>query len=396
MRPAGLALVWALCLPAFLPAEATRSEVKSQIKDAKQDLKQIKTRLQAKQKDLTKKTREEKSLMSRLEELNRSLEGKRRAAKTHVRNLGLVEDRLTRIENRLGELGKEEAAVRASLRRSLTALYKTRGRRGPALLFGSRTPAEFATRVRYLAELSAATGRGVRTLRQSIGQVKGYREEYSQRQAELLRERSEVETQRREVERERLKRLSLLKSVRTQKALAANAVQELQRASGRLQGLLSNLQAEVDRLARSRSAQAPSALGGPTTLRRGLAWPLRGRLISRYGRQRHPVFHTPVFNRGIEIAAPHGSPVHAVASGTVLFADHMDGFGELAVLDHGGGMMSVYGYNSELHVKPGQGVAQGDLIADVGEAGASDQPSLYFEIRKGAKALNPFTYLRSR
>jgi septal ring factor EnvC (AmiA/AmiB activator) len=59
-------------------------------------------------------------------------------------------------------------------------------------------------------------------------------------------------------------------------------------------------------------------------------------------------------------------------------------------------MMSVYGYNSALRVRAGQGVAQGDVIAEVGENGASDRPALYFEIRRGAVAVDPLSYLRSR
>jgi septal ring factor EnvC (AmiA/AmiB activator) len=108
----------------------------------------------------------------------------------------------------------------------------------------------------------------------------------------------------------------------------------------------------------------------------------------------HPVFKTPVFNRGIEIAAPFGASISAVASGRVLHAAPMEGFGELVVLDHGGGMMSVYGYGSKVLVHVGDGVAAGDTLAEVGEPDTGREPSLYFEIRQGAKALDPFTYLR--
>lgn len=381
-----------------LPAAQTqtRAEVKDQIKDTRQDLKQIQQQLLKNRQALKSQDRREKGLMGELEGLNRKLEGARREAKIHVKNLGLVEDRLARIRSRLSELTREEAEDRRSLSSSLVDLYKARSRRGPALLFGARSPSALADRVRYLGALSRATGQRVKGLRERIGQVSNFQSEFKERQAELIRSRKDVETARRRVEQERRRRQDLLQSVRSKKARIKDAVAELERGAGRLQGLLDDLQVQVARLAQARHATAPSAPGGPTTLRRGLAWPLRGRLVAEFGRHRHPVFKTLVFNRGIEIAAPHGSPVYAVAAGTVLHAAAMEGFGDLVVLDHGGGMMSVYGYNSQVHVQVGQGVAQGDLVADVGEAGASGQPSLYFEIRKGAKALDPFTYLRRR
>lgn len=399
-RAALLALAAMLQAGLPLPA-ATGAEVKDKIKDTRQDLRQLQQQLKQGQRELKSTAKQEQSLLGQLEQLNRELETARREAKTHVKNMGLVEDRLLRIRGRLEQLRQEESSDRASLRRSLASLYKARLRRGPALLFGARTPAELGARARYLSALSRGTDRRIRGLQTRIEQVNSFQEDFSARQQELLRQRQDVDAARRKVEQERRRRQGLLRSVRTKKARTAEAVKELERNFGSLQGLLGQLQKEAQRLARARQssggrAVAPSAAGGPSTLRPGLAWPLRGRLLSRYGRQQHPVFKTPVFNRGIEIGAPHGSAVHAVAAGTVLHAAPMEGFGELVVLDHGGGMMSVYGYGSKVHVAPGQGVATGDLLAEVGEAGASDQPSLYFEIRRGAKALDPFTYLRRR
>lgn len=392
---------WALGLALWPALAGAGAPVSERIQDTRQDLRQVQQELKQRQQALESAKREESSLLGQLERLNRELEGARREARTHVRNLGLVEDRLQRIQGRLVQLQREEAEDRAGLRRSLVALHKARVRQGPALLFGARTPGELRARARYLGSLSRGAERRIRSLQARIAQMQGYQQDYQARQAELKGQRQQVEAARRRVEQERQRRQALLKAARTRRAQSAEAVKELERRFGLLQGLLSRLQAEAVKQAQVRQteggrAAAPSAVGGPTTLRRGLEWPLRGRLVSAYGRQTHPVFRTPVFNRGIEIAAAHGSPVHAVSAGTVLYAGPMEGFGELVVLDHGGGMMSVYGHGSRTHVRVGQGVAAGDLVAEVGEAGASQQPSLYFEIRQGAKALNPFLYLRRR
>lgn len=394
-----LALALALSLSQARAAGSGAVPVKEKIQGARQDLKEVQRDLKKKKTVLKNTVKQEKSLLGQLEQLNRKLEAARRESLTHVKNLGLVEDRLTRIRSRLEQLDQEEQEDRSSLKASLVALYKARSRRGPALLFSVRTPAELSARTRYLGALSQGTDRRFRSLQARIEMVRGFKDEFASRQVELTKQRAEVEQSRRRVEQERLHRQSLLKNVRSKKAKTSEAVKELERSFGELQGLLGRLQEEAQRLARQRAANSHDAApttGGPTTLRRGLAWPVHGRVVSEYGKHRHPVFHTLVFNRGIEIAAPYGSPIHAVAAGTVLHASPMEGFGELVVLDHGGSMMSVYAYASKIHVSVGQGVAQGDLLADVGEAGASKSPSLYFEIRKGAKALNPFLYLKRR
>lgn len=399
---AGLLLLGAAAQAA---APATRSETRDKIKDVQQQRQQLKQQLQAQQKQLKSASKQEQNLLGQLESLNRQLVTARRESVTHVRNLGIVQDKLQAIEARLKELRSEEGQDRAGLRRALLVLYKSRSRSGPALLFSAQSPAQLAARARYLRGLSQAADRRIRGLQDRISQVQDYQVQQSAKRLEFERSRQSAEAARAAVERVRQQKAGQLQSARSQKARSQEAVKALERRDGSLQGLLGDLQKEIARQAAAAAAQAqrkggharkPSHVGGRSSLHRGLAWPVRGRLVSRYGKQKHPIFNTPVFNRGIEIEAPFGASVAAVAGGTVLHAAPMEGFGDLVVVDHGGGMMSVYGYASKVLVQAGQGVAEGDLLAEVGEGGASSKPGLYFEIRQGAKALDPFTYLRRR
>jgi septal ring factor EnvC (AmiA/AmiB activator) len=314
------------------------------------------------------------------------------------------------VRSQLDLLQAEEAADRDALGQDLNRLYKAHSRQGASLLFSAHTPAELATRARYLEDLSTATHRQVRSLQESIQRMDGYRRDYGDRQQEFKHRQEDADAARQRAQREYLRKQALLKDVRSHKVQAAATERELEESASRLESGLDALarsiqqaehqrheaqQAEA-RQAQQRGRPSPkiSAVGGRCSLRPGSPWPVTGHVVSRYGKQVHPVFHVPVFNRGIEIAAPYGTGVRAVASGMVVHAAEMEGFGQLVVLDHGDSMMSVYGYGSQLHVAEGQRVEQGDLLEDVGEAGASSQPALYFEIRKGAKALDPMHYLR--
>lgn len=178
---AALALALWLAAAQAHPASAKPADVKDKIQGARQDLKELKDQLRRNQTALKTTAKQERSLLGQLEQLNRELESARREARTHVKNLGLVEDRLTRIRGRLDQLNQEEAEDRGSLRGSLVALYKARSRRGPALLFGVRTPAELSARTRYLGALSQGTDRRIRSLQARIAEVQGFKDEYAAR-----------------------------------------------------------------------------------------------------------------------------------------------------------------------------------------------------------------------
>jgi lipoprotein NlpD len=134
---------------------------------------------------------------------------------------------------------------------------------------------------------------------------------------------------------------------------------------------------------------APSAEEEQRAFRRGtqLRWPLQGVLMSRFG-VRGGEHHD-----GIDIAAPEGSPIIAAGSGVVLFAGAQRGYGNLAVIDHGGGMATVYAHCSEVLVHTSESVSSGQTIAKVGRTGRATGPHLHFEVRQHTQPRNPLFYL---
>jgi len=111
---------------------------------------------------------------------------------------------------------------------------------------------------------------------------------------------------------------------------------------------------------------------------------------------KHPQFGTWVFNRGVQIAAPEGTPFVAVAAGRVLYAGWFTGFGQMVVLDHGGGYYTLYAQASSLAVDKGQSVAAGAALGEVGDTGSLGENALYFEVRQNGKAIDPLQWLQAR
>lgn len=392
-----LSLVAASTLTAATPARkdpnAERQRVKQQIDDKRQNLSKLQKEMRDKQAAHQRLATAEKGVLRQVHALDQRVDLARRDASTYQRNLELVEGRLRQVSGQLAQLDGELGARRETLRLRLRGMQ----RRGPLsslhLLFSSRQPGQLISRWRFLRELAEADRRRLELTRQTLAQVEGYKRVYQQTQSDLQRRRSDVEKGRKRVESERQARELALRDIRGKKAKTQAMLKELEASAGQLQDLLGNLQNESARLARQSRAPEPSK-GGATSLRRGLGWPAKGKLLARFGRQKHPQYNVFVFNRGIEIAAVMGSPVLAVARGTVLFADWFEGFGQMLVLDHGGANFTVYGHNSGLKVARGDLVQAGQPIAAVGDSGPSRRPALYFEIRRQSKAVDPMFYLR--
>ncbi|GAV20919.1 lipoprotein NlpD [Mariprofundus micogutta] len=119
-----------------------------------------------------------------------------------------------------------------------------------------------------------------------------------------------------------------------------------------------------------------------------LRWPVRGKVTSRFGRRGSRM------HDGVDIGAKEGAPIHAAASGTVVYSDHrLSGYGNLVIIRHGNNLFTAYGHNQRNLVRKGQNIKAGDVIARVGHTGRASGPHLHFEVRQGSVAVDPLAYL---
>ncbi len=136
------------------------------------------------------------------------------------------------------------------------------------------------------------------------------------------------------------------------------------------------------------AALATRAPRPPLAARPALSWPARGAITSGYGwrfRRHHD---------GIDLAAPWGTPIRAARAGRVVLAGWYYGYGRTVIIDHGGGLRTLYGHASRLLVRPGQVVQQGERIALVGCTGRCTGAHVHFEVRVNGRPVNPLPYLR--
>ena len=171
------------------------------------------------------------------------------------------------------------------------------------------------------------------------------------------------------------KRVSL-EHVRSSEREAVGEAQSLERVSATLG-------------AQIQAAQAASSYSPPasTPSTSGLIWPVNGPVTSPFG-MRWGRMHT-----GIDIGVAYGTPIHAAASGRVIYAGSMDGYGNLVFIDHGRGVSTGYAHQSSIGVSTGQSVSQGDVIGYVGCTGHCFGPHLHFEVRLNGSPVDPLGYL---
>ncbi|MCF5728429.1 peptidoglycan DD-metalloendopeptidase family protein [Aeromonas veronii] len=207
---------------------------------------------------------------------------------------------------------------------------------------------------------------------------------------EELRRKREEQERRERAERERLAKLKAEQE--RQRKLAEQRRAEQQRLAAQQNKTVKPAE-PADEVASSKPERGSgiSSAGHYSGLKTNgsLRWPVQGPILISYGSPRTAQLKW----KGTLIGASEGTQVKAVAPGQVVYADWLDGFGMLLVIDHGKGYMSLYGHNQSLLRQVGQNVEQGEPVALVGDSGGQDRPGLYFEIRYQGEAINPTKWL---
>ena len=124
-----------------------------------------------------------------------------------------------------------------------------------------------------------------------------------------------------------------------------------------------------------------------------MIFPVEGTITDNFGWRTHPIFNRQIFHSGIDIGAEYGEPIRAAQSGTVISAGWIDGYGNTVMINHGGGVVSLYGHNQSFAVSAGQSVSQGQVIAYCGSTGNSTGPHCHFEVLVNDEPVDPNNYL---
>lgn len=169
-------------------------------------------------------------------------------------------------------------------------------------------------------------------------------------------------------------------AIKGEAELARRMVRELEQADADLTRVIQDLN----------EGPATSGFGA---LKGKLPFPAPGHIEVGFGKVVNPRFNTVTVQKGVDIRAPAGTPVRAVAEGTVAYAGWMRGYGNLLILDHGGGYHTLVAHLASVAQEVGAQVAAGDVVGEVGDTGSLKGAYLYFEIRRAGQAVDPSPWL---
>lgn len=316
------------------------------------------------------------------------LEATERRIAAVTRTLGEVDNQLRELRVRLELLQSTRLAQQARLKsqrellaRQMRAHYAL-GREAPLrTLLAVNDPAALGRTLVFYDYLGKARAQRIRDINATLGDI-------SSVEADIRRRNDDLQIL---VERRRQQAQALREQQDVRRQLVARLDTEISSRERRLSRLKEDeraLQALVERLRQQLSKipkdNVPPPAGPLAKLKGKLPWPGEGALVARYGTPRVGSLRWA----GVVIAMNDGAPVRAVAAGRVVFADFLRGYGLLMIVDHGGGYMSLYGYNRELRKVVGESVDMNDVIATAGGE-APDPAGLYFELRHGGKPVDP-------
>jgi murein hydrolase activator len=329
------------------------------------------------------------------------------------REFDLTRRRLRSLQNRRNALDEQLGVTRQTLQQTLLTLEQQRAKLARRLRnmykAGAGRELEFLLSTDSFAQLLARWDFVVMVAEQDrmlLGDIEGKKDQVQATQqrlevnlGEIRDNEQQAATQNHKLGQLAAQRERQVVQIRSQRKTYEAAAAELEKTAKDIQRLLARL--ERQRQSEDQRRRAGGRVPEPYTgdfarARKRLDWPVEGTVVGRFGPERHPRFGTTTLNNGIDIAAPAGTTVRAVARGRVDFtSDDFAAFGQVIVVNHGSGYYTLYGHLSEVLVQQGQEVPAGQAIGRVGDSGTSLKGTvLHFEVRNGGSALDPEDWLR--
>lgn len=267
------------------------------------------------------------------------------------------------------------------------------------LLLDNKDPNQTARNLQYYEYIVKSRSEWLNGMRSNLTKLKSATQQVRSKNAELDALKAEQAAQKQALTREKYNHQQVLRRIATQLKQQHKELAHLQRNENQLTRLVEKLSDIVkDQPSTSITTQShPHQLNSKeisfVSLRGKLNLPVRGRITNKYGGKRPD---SPILWKGLFLQASASQPVSVIASGRVIYADWLRGFGNLLIVDHGAGYMSLYGNNEALLKQVGDDILAGETIATVGNSGGNENYGLYFELRYKGNPLDPSTWIKGR
>lgn len=352
----------------------------------KEELRELKEKLKVEEKKIEKTIAKEKSILTELENIEKSM-------KENKRKLTIFDSRLKKTQSDMKSLGRDIAELnnklsgrRELLKKRLTALYKEQYAGDTALiLISAENYQDLLVRSRYISMIAHYDRMLMNRYREELQNYHSQQETMEGLQQELETNKKSVIKSMSALREERENKDRLLASVKEKRSSYEQMVRELEDSAVKLKKFIVEME---------KKKVPQSVLGkGFSSMQGSLPWPIDGTVLVPFGKYKDPKYDIPVFKNGIEIKTYAGADARAIHGGRVVYADWFKGFGQLLIINHDKGYHSLYGNLAEIFYNTGDIIEKGSKIGIVAETGLAGVPTLYFEIRYKGRPLDPLGWL---
>lgn len=289
-----------------------------------------------------------------------------------------AQERLKRLENKLTTAQNEYETVRIGAVQRLQFMQRQKDAEGWAVLLKSENLNEFLERRYLLGKIYQADRDFMAELQEKADLIVRQQQGVEAQKNSIALLRQQLLARRDQYEAQADQQTQLITRLKDNRSALEAAQAQLARDSESLANLI-----------RQRIAAANGIILGTGQM----SIPTSGRITSRFGSRVHPVLGYRRFHGGVDFGAPYGTRITAADSGKVIFSGWYGGYGNSVIIDHGGGLTTLYAHASRLNVREGQAVVKGQSIAAVGSTGLSTGPHLHFEVRRNGSPVDPMGFL---
>lgn len=386
------------CLALATTAWAGKAETsKEALSDLKEKIESLKKELDSKQQAHTEAADSLKQSEQSISEANRKLHELSQQQKINRNTLQSLQQEKSGLDQTIQQQQR-------LLSQQLYQQYLNGQQSYLQVLLTQRDPSAISRELHYYGYVARARAGLIRDLKQNLRQVSALNAQTATALQQISDLKAEQEAQRKQLETEKAERKKVLSQLATQIKAQRGEISKLRRDEKRLSDLVTRLSRIVPPTPKPQKSPKPRQEEGrsndsvPTqafsggnfnALKGKLHLPVRGKLTNRFGAPRED---GGVSWKGLFIQASEGEEVRAIADGRVVFADWLRGFGNLLIVDHGSGYMSLYGNNQAVLKRVGDAVNAGDAVASVGNSGGNEASGLYFEMRHQSRPFDPLSW----
>lgn len=359
-----------------------------QISDYEKRLQEIATQIDDLKTRIKREERKKNSILNQLDKINFN----KRLIKKEI---SLYDIRMKKANTELSSLNREIPELRAKLDKEkesigkiLAILYKYGRIDFIDFIIEADNMGSLLQGNKHLILLAQHQDQIVAAYLQTLNELHAAEEKLEDTRQEISKLIQDAQQKKQDFEAEEKKNRDFINQIDQNKVTHLKTMEELQDRAEQLQKLMK-------KILNSRIPSTVTLI--PLYEKKGsLPWPITGRVLTRFGLQRHPRFNTTTMNNGVEISPRKNMVVKCIHPGMVAYTDHFQGYGNLIIVDHGMSYYTLYGHCSDFLVKKGDPVQADQSIAVVGDYSSLKGTTLYFEIRYKTKPLNPLQWLKRR